>query len=304
MSSIQEVGPYVIVSPVKDEDPYIETTIRSVINQRVRPIVWLIVDDGSRDRTAEIVKNYCKRYSWIQLLTIDRDAVKRVGRAEVIAFANGYQQITCEHEFVVKLDGDVDLPENYFSDLIARFHEDAQLGIASGLFCENRNGTWTLRPMPEYHAVGATKMLRVECYKQIGGFPLEPGWDTVDEIRARARGWKTRHFPDLIFWHLKPEGSSSGYIHRSNMCGEIDYRTGLSLPFFTLKAIHRTIVDFPPVLSGISLFVGYVRALVGRRPKLVTVREQDLYRQLLNSRLLRVLSKPQHVLRGKVWASN
>src|SRR5271157_2304058 len=186
MYESQVVGNYVIVSPVKDEEKYIETTIKSVIGQTVRPSSWIIVDDGSRDRTSGIVRKYCQRYSWIHFVRIDRGAEKQVGSAEVSAFVLGYKQVEADHEFVVKLDGDLDLPEDYFAGLIARFREDETLGIASGLFLEQKGKRWVLCRLPDYHAVGASKMVRIECYRQIGGFILEPGWDTVDEIRARA----------------------------------------------------------------------------------------------------------------------
>ena len=45
---------YVLVSPCKDEAKYIEKTLRSIAQQTVKPAQWVIVDDGSRDRTAEL----------------------------------------------------------------------------------------------------------------------------------------------------------------------------------------------------------------------------------------------------------
>ena len=53
---------YVIVSPVRDEEGFIEKTLISVAHQTVAPAEWIIVDDGSRDRTAVIVQEYAGRY--------------------------------------------------------------------------------------------------------------------------------------------------------------------------------------------------------------------------------------------------
>ena len=50
-TSGQRVSKYLIVSPVRDEEQYLERTIRSVVDQTIRPVEWIIVDDGSRDRT-------------------------------------------------------------------------------------------------------------------------------------------------------------------------------------------------------------------------------------------------------------
>ena len=59
---------YVVISPVKDEERYIERTLESMVNQTLRPALWIIVDDGSSDRTPEIVQRYSERWDFIQLI--------------------------------------------------------------------------------------------------------------------------------------------------------------------------------------------------------------------------------------------
>lgn len=51
---------YVIISPIRNEESYIEKTLESIMAQTIKPEKWLIVDDGSTDRTAEIVKRFIK----------------------------------------------------------------------------------------------------------------------------------------------------------------------------------------------------------------------------------------------------
>lgn len=41
----------VLISPVRDEEKYIEKTIQSVASQTILPVEWVIVDDGSTDGT-------------------------------------------------------------------------------------------------------------------------------------------------------------------------------------------------------------------------------------------------------------
>ena len=59
---------YLLITPAKNEQAFIELTIRSVVSQTVRPLRWLVVSDGSTDRTNEIVAHYARQYDWIELL--------------------------------------------------------------------------------------------------------------------------------------------------------------------------------------------------------------------------------------------
>jgi glycosyltransferase involved in cell wall biosynthesis len=298
----QRIEPsYVIVSPVKDEEKYVETTISAVIRQTVKPLRWIIVDDGSRDGTGEILRRYSERFPWIEVLRLERDSKRRLGIAEIRAFDCGYRLVeNLTHDFVVKLDCDLDLPEDYFEKLIARFREDDRLGIASGIHLEKNGRGWIRGRDPRYHAVGASKMLRSECYRQIGGFVLRPGWDALDEIRAWAMGWKTCHFDDLPFYHLKPEGAATGYLTTNLRYGETDYVIGSGGPFFLLKAIHRMIVGKPILLGGLALVAGFLKAFLLRKPKLASAHEAKLYRQLLNRRMLEGIKEIGTKLRESV----
>jgi cellulose synthase/poly-beta-1,6-N-acetylglucosamine synthase-like glycosyltransferase len=46
---------YCVITPVRDEEQYVLGTIDSVLNQSIRPVEWIIVDDGSTDATSVII---------------------------------------------------------------------------------------------------------------------------------------------------------------------------------------------------------------------------------------------------------
>ena len=68
---------YIIITPVRDEELFIEFTLNSVCQQSLKPIKWIIVDDGSTDRTVQIVQNYINKYNWITLIFNDTYNEKR-----------------------------------------------------------------------------------------------------------------------------------------------------------------------------------------------------------------------------------
>ncbi len=278
---------YLIVSPVKDEGPYIGQTLRSVVEQTARPAHWLLVDDGSSDDTAERILEYSRRFPWIRLARTERHGKRMTGTAEVVAFNYGYRLIRdLDFDYVVKLDGDLVLEKDYFEKLLARFREDERLGIASGVYLQKEAGGWKPVSMPDYHAAGASKVIRRKCFEEIGGFIESPGWDTVDEIRARFRGWNTRHFTDLSFYHLRSEGSWMGCKNTQMMLGEVFYATCGSRILFPVKLLHRAFWTRPRVVASALMAWGYLKSFFLRKPLLVTPGEAKVYRRLQWARLL------------------
>jgi len=300
-------GNFVIISPVKDEARYVERTIQSVLGQSVRPYRWIIVDDGSRDSTPQILTRYSKQYSWITVLTVPRDSERKPGSAEIIAFMAGYRLIEKDHfDFVVKLDCDLDIPPEYFETLIRRFEANPKLGIASGIYMEEHKRVWKPVKIPNYHAAGCSKVIRAECFHDMGGFILRPGWDTVDEIRAQVMGWETRHFEDIAMRHLKPEGAGIGFSRTNLMHGQIYYLAGGGTLFLLLKCLHRLIFGRPILLGGVMMSVGFIKAYLKGEPKLVSDREAVHYRRLLNDRILavwaEVLNRPRPSRKTIGWS--
>jgi glycosyltransferase involved in cell wall biosynthesis len=278
---------YVVVSPVKDEASHVRLTLDSMVNQTVRPVRWVIVDDGSSDETPRILEEYAARHDWIQVVRIDRGAKRDLGVTEIRAFAEGYSRVKdLASDFVVKLDCDLDLPVDYFERLLAEFEKDPRLGIASGIYLEKSDGgEWLPVQMPDYHAAGASKVVRKKCFDEIDGFILYRGWDTVDEIKAQMRGWETRHFADVKFRHLKREGSAMGSTRMNSFHGEIYYLTGGGVLFFLLKVLHRMVSGTPRIVGGAAMLWGYLRCHLTGKKRSVTSEEARFYSRMLNKRL-------------------
>ena len=278
---------YAVITPVRDEGRYLKSTIDSMVEQQLTPVVWIIVDDGSTDNSAAIIREYAAFHPWIILKQTERNSPRLTGSAEIQAFNFGLTFLQeVDFDFIVKLDADLSFDSGYFADLISRFATNPKLGIASGVYAEKTGEEWLPVRMPDYHAAGASKVIRASCFRQMGGFIPFRGWDTVDEIKAMYLGWETTHFPDLIFRHLKNEGTGMGWLGTTIMHGEIYYRTtGGGYVFFALKVASRMVSGNPILLNGIALLYGYIKTWVTRKPLLVSRAEANHYRKLLNRRL-------------------
>lgn len=279
---------YLVISPVKDEEKYVERTLRSMRAQTIKPVRWIIVDDGSTDSTPAILRALAEDQPWITIITREPGRDRLPGSAVMHAFYHGLEHAAgVEYDYIVKLDCDVDLPDDYFERILGRFEQQPRLGIASGIYLEEGTDGWKPIPMPSYHAAGASKVMRADCFRDFGGFVRERGWDTVDELRAQVKGWATTHFADVEFKHLKQEGSGIGNFRTNVMHGDVYYLTGGGPLFLSLKVAHRMVAGSPPVVGGLAMLYGYLRCLIGRRRRLVNDAEASHYRRLLNQRIFR-----------------
>lgn len=283
---------YVVISPARDEEQFIERVLYSVVNQRVRPLRWILVDDGSQDRTPEIIETFARKYDWITLLRRSASPARNPRPAVVHAFNKGFDLLKdLDFEIVVKLDTDLELPEDYFEKLLTRFENNSRLGIASGVYYEESGDGLHMIPMPYYHAAGASKAIRRDCYQQIGGFAATAGWDTLDEIRAQMKGWETRHYEDIPFRHLRVEGSAIGLLRTLNTNGSIYYLLGGGKFFFLLKCLRSVFVDKPFFWAGLEMMKGYGRCWLSGQGRAVSAEEARCYRAMLNSRITGRLHK-------------
>lgn len=292
MTTTNSLPSYVIITPVRDEARFIGDTVASVLAQTHRPLRWVIVDDGSTDATPAILSDTTREVEWVTVISTG-SRERQLGSAEVLAFQRGFAELGPDagYDYIVKLDGDLRLPPDYFQRLLARMVANPRLGIASGIYCECQEGQWEPVTMPPYHAAGASKVIRRQCFTQIGGFVPRKGWDTVDEIRAGLLGWQTTHFDDIRFQHLKPEGMAMGSLSTHRFHGEIYYQTGGGFLFLLAKVAHRMLRGKPPLVGGLAMLWGYLLPTLSRQGRLVTPPEAKYYRRMLNRRLWMPMAK-------------
>jgi len=261
---------YVLISPCKDEGQYIEATLKSVLNQTVKPMQWIIVDDGSTDDGMEIVARYQEQMPFIKVVTRPQGE-RRVGGGVIMAFNDGLAAIDVEdYEFLCKFDVDLELAPRYFEILLERMADDPRLGTCSGKAYYTDPVTGELRSelCGDEASVGMTKFYRRSCFEQIDGFVTDVGWDGYDCHRARWFGWRAMSWaddPDLQFLHLRPMGSSQKNIYHGRIRhGKGQYLIGTHPVFFLASSAFRTFKQKPYVTGTAYSIFGYVKAAFQR----------------------------------------
>ncbi len=285
---------YVVISPVKDEAEYLDDTINSMIQQTIRPSMWVIVNDGSKDGTEAIIKNYAQKYNWIKLVNRKDAGIRQRGKGVVEAFYAGYEVIDEDYDFIVKLDGDVTFEKDYFVSLLHQFALDPQLGIAGGGLYERPDGkSWVLYTVKN-HVRGCTKVYRRECFEEIGGLVASMGWDGIDEWIALAKGWKVVSFLSLKIYHYRFTGAATGYLKSCIEQGNGAYRMGYHPLFMIARGIRR-ITDKPFFIGGMAMIGGYFMAWLNKQEFLADPTVVRYVRQSQMKQLVGLISgKPLH----------
>lgn len=277
---------YVVVTPARDEAQHISVTIGSLVHQTIRPVEWVMVDDGSTDGTGEIVERLTSQYPWIKVLHRPDRGVRENATGVMEAFYYGYQSLkTADWDFIVKLDGDVSLDADYFENCFREFQQNPILGIGGGSICHLENGVLKVESCPRFHVRGATKIYSRACWEAIGGLLRVPGWDTVDEIKANMLGWKTRTFQNLKVLHYRRTGAADGAWRNSVKDGHADYISGYHPLFMGLKCIKR-LFQRPYFVGSLGLLYGFGSDYIKRAPQ---VGDRALIRYVQRQQLRRLL---------------
>ena len=271
---------FYIVICAHNEELFLAETLRAVLAQTVQPKKVLVVNDNSTDNTEAIIDEYASENRHILKINRSSSAHHMPGAKVVEAFNEGYEQLDDQYDFIVKLDADIILPENYFEKISELINSDSKAGILGGFAYEqDTNGAWKLNhPMNKDHVRGAFKSYTKQCFKAIGGLKNSIGWDTVDELLAQYNDFKVITDDSLKIKHLRPLGAS--YNKRARFLqGEAMYRMryGYLISFIAALKIawkRKKWVLFFDTLKG------FIQAKKRNLPYLVTNKEGEFIRKL------------------------
>jgi biofilm PGA synthesis N-glycosyltransferase PgaC len=296
---MSDVRRLLLVSPVRNEAAHIERVVRSVGRQTRPPDTWIVVDDRSDDDTLQRLRSLAPELPFMVVLStpgthdggsLDRLAVAAEARAFNWALGTvAWRQYT----HVGKLDGDIELPADYFERILAAFDDDPTLGIGGGVLAERAGGRWEVMRTADEHVRGALKLYRRECFEAIGGIHERLGWDGIDQTYARMAGYTTRSIDEVVARHLRPVGTTYGALRGNLRGGETHYVLRFSFPWVVLKAVKYG-RRRPYGVSGAAFLWGYMRARGRRVPRV----EDPAYRRFVRRDELRRAGRRLRIRRG------
>jgi glycosyltransferase involved in cell wall biosynthesis len=268
-----------IIIPAHNEEIFIGGMLQSIVDQTVIPEKVVIVNDGSTDDTQKIIEHFSAKYSFIENIFHNSEALHKPGSKVVNAFYKGFETLDNNFDLIGKFDADLILPSDYFEKIIALFTSDEKIGIAGGnLYIEKENG-WDFEAISEKTKVrGPIKLYRKACFKEIGGLKKSIGWDTVDELLAQYHGWKIKTDTSLHVKHLKPTGKVYTKISKYKQ-GEAFYKMRYGF-WLTLIASAKMASKKNSLSFFVDSMKGFQKAKKAKLEFIVSEKEGEFIRKL------------------------
>jgi cellulose synthase/poly-beta-1,6-N-acetylglucosamine synthase-like glycosyltransferase len=194
--------------PCYNAEAWIERVLQGVLAQTLRPDEIIVVDDGSRDRTAEIAARFP--------VTLIRQEQNRG-----LAAARNTAMRAARNELVAALDSDV-VPEPAWLEHLAPHFENSRVALGGGKLVEAVQRTladrWRAFHLRQHRGdgpisnppfvFGANTMARRSAVLGVGGYDerlCTNGEDSNLSFRLRERGWTTFYEPAAVCRHLRED---------------------------------------------------------------------------------------------------
>lgn len=190
-----------------NEEENILSTLESIDRQQYAgPLEVIVVNDGSSDGTAALVRQQFPQYPWLQLI----DLPSNVGKANALNIA--LAQV--KHELTITVDADSWLFRDALSSIVERYTQDPPTtrSVAGGVMVRNSRATWMTRAQEwdYFHGIAAIK--RVQSLYQ-GTMVAQGAFSLYDTKTLREiGGWPDCIGEDIVLsWSLLKAGYRIGY---------------------------------------------------------------------------------------------
>jgi len=263
---------YLLITPLKDEEGYLNSLRHSVINQTFKPRLFVIVDSGSRDRTYETARTIFSSYDWVHVIKQQTFYEKSYGHKNFAQAINeGYhyaKQVTesqkIAFDFIGKTDATPILAHDYFEKLLSEMEIDNKLAFTCGkqviqygkkeIEIKERLGL-------QDTAINDIRLYRRDFFEQTGGYPLCFSPDTVLFVKAITHGWNIKKIDTTYFLKPRPDGTKIGFWKGNMLKGYGRYCLGYH-PLTFLVSIIDNSISMPPHYQGFPLLMGYLSGIL------------------------------------------
>jgi glycosyltransferase involved in cell wall biosynthesis len=207
-----------VVTTVYNGEPYFDRAIPGILGQTFKDFEWILVDDGSEDRTPELLQELARRDSRIRVFS--------PGRLGLTVAAN-YGLTQARGEYIARQDFDDRSYPDRLRLQVALLDAHPEVGVVGGYYLlvdENRGERYVRMPPTDHPAIisamaksiplaNTVATFRRRVWSESGGYPevadLE---DQLLWLRAAKLGWRFANVPEVVGEHYV---HASSFFHRS-----------------------------------------------------------------------------------------
>ncbi|SHJ89951.1 glycosyltransferase family 2 protein [Epilithonimonas mollis] len=260
---------FLIIIPTHNEEKNISQCLDSLRNQTFRDFVCVIVNDGSTDRTSEIINESAIQDSRFHVLNLETSE-HQPGAKVVRTFNKGLYSVDLkEFDVICKYDADIVFPKNYLEKVNKVFELNQKAGMVSGLVYirnyrqnpeirnlrnpnenwldfSNKNQDWVFENLSsKNHVRGPVKAYRKECFQDMNGLRAVLGWDNLDVLLAKKNDWEVVTIKELWVKHLRPTAYKYA-DQKAEKLGQYFYNIGLNLPLAMISSAKSSFKNRSP----------------------------------------------------------
>jgi glycosyltransferase involved in cell wall biosynthesis len=199
-----------IIVPSYNNSLYISETLDSILRQHYQNWECIIVNDGSTDNSEEVIQTYIKPDQRFNYYKTENNGVSS---------ARNFGIEKSKGDFILPLDADDLIHEDYISDALDFFYKNADYHIVycKAFFFGGKNGEWKLpnfdeKQMLVQNLVFCSAIYKREVFKSVNGYCIDfktgiEDWDFW--LKAISCNYKFHCIPKVMFYYRIKEFSRS-----------------------------------------------------------------------------------------------
>jgi glycosyltransferase involved in cell wall biosynthesis len=233
---------YAVVIIGRNEEQGVNKSVKSILNQSLKPEKIIFVNDGSTDKTRQIVESFKD----VDVIDFGEEHESWVGSANLSKVINkGIFEIKNENiNYIIIMGGDTVLPINYAEYILTQMTKHPEIVIASG------------RVDNEYCHVprGSARVTNLKYWKKVGlGYKTRIGYEGYHVLKADSLGLAHKVF-DINTVSTRRAGSNYSYEHWHNT-GKAYKALGYAGLYVVGKAM--LLASRKNIHAGFALLMGY-----------------------------------------------
>lgn len=210
-------GLTILVAAYNEQETIVGTLESIALQSYPGQLEVIVVNDGSKDRTAELVREQMPKYPWLKLL----DLKQNVGKAN--ALNEALKQVS--HTLTATVDADSWLFRDALTGIVERYFQDPKTtrAVAGAVMVRNSRATWMTRAQEWDYFQGIAAIKRVQSLyqgtmvaqgafslydtatlRELGGWPDCVGEDIVLSWSILKKGYRIGHCEDALLFTNAP----------------------------------------------------------------------------------------------------